>query len=142
MTVVSDRCCYFSYVHSLPGTARGTHDGGIQYGLVSYLGRRWTTMFHFLNSVCSTPPDTAGHGPDIEYYMVLDHPGRLGSPRGFRTSSSPAAARQDINDPRVTVSTVSLLRGCAAARTAGTRREGARWVRRTIAAPREAKRAR
>ena len=92
-----------------------------------------------MNSVCSTPPDTAGHGPDIEYYMVLDHPGRLGSPRGFRTSSSPAAARQDIIDPR---DTVSVLRGCAAARTAGARREGARWVRRTIAAPHEAKRAR
>ena len=62
------------------------------------------TILHFLNTGCSTAPDTAGHGPDMEYYMFYDHPGRVGTPRRLRTSSSPAAARQDINDPRVTVS--------------------------------------
>ena len=71
--------------------------------------------------------------------MFYDHPERVGSPREARTSSSHAAAPLEINDPR---DAVSGLHVCTWARTAGARREGARWMRKTSAVPLAAKRAR
>ena len=71
--------------------------------------------------------------------MLYDHPERVDSPRDAHTTSSPAAAPLEINDPR---DAVRLLAGCAWARTAGARREGAHWMRKTIAVPLAAKCAR
>ena len=71
--------------------------------------------------------------------MFYERPGRKDSHLDGHTTSSPAATPQEMSDPRYAV---KALAGCAWARASAARREGARWMRKTIAVPLAAKRAR